>query len=72
MIPCPNCKEPIGLDLGFIIKNPVSQCPHCEVVMKFPQDKKIFEEYISVLNEIENIKRKYKGAVFGGQENKNA
>ena len=34
-MPCPSCKAPLGLTLDFIVKNPISQCPHCGVVMNF-------------------------------------
>jgi uncharacterized Zn finger protein len=70
MVPCPSCKSPIGLTLDFIIKNPISKCPNCGVVMKFKGDEKILEEYNNVINEIKNIKKQYQGAIFGHQKNK--
>lgn len=64
-LPCPSCRNPIGLDLGFIIRNPVSRCPHCDVIMEFNVNERISKEYKEVLNEIENIKKEYKGVKFG-------
>lgn len=64
-LPCPSCRTPIGLNLTFIISNPVSQCPHCGVVMRFDVNDKIAKEYKEVLKEIENIKKEYKGVRFG-------
>ena len=64
--PCPSCKQPLGLDLHFIIKNPVMQCPHCKTVMKWDVNKDIQKELNGVLNELQDIKKKYKGiATFG-------
>ena len=63
-VPCPNCKELIGLDLLFIVKNPVSQCPHCAVVMKFNIDETTITKYKQALADIENIKKQHKGVKF--------
>jgi phage FluMu protein Com len=65
-VPCPYCKEIIGLDLGFIINNPVSKCPHCETVMKFKIDNEITEKYKKVLSDIEAIKKQYSSSMFSG------
>ena len=59
-MPCPNCKESIDLDLTFIIKNPISKCPHCDVIMNFTVDKEISKSFTDVLGEIEKIKNNYK------------
>ena len=64
MIPCPNCKNSLGMDLTFIVKNPISQCPHCLVVLDFSGNKDIMKEYKNVLKEIEQIKKKSKGVTF--------
>ena len=56
--PCPSCKQPLGLD--------VMQCPHCKTVMKWNVNEDIQKELEGVLNELQDIKRKYKGiATFG-------
>lgn len=67
-VPCPSCKSPIKLTLDFIIKNPVSQCPHCGVIMKFNENQELFDEYRQVMKDIEYIKKQHKGVTFGNQK----
>ena len=57
---CPSCRTPLGIDLGFIIENPVCQCPSCEAIMSFDYNDKIAQEYKRALNEIEDIKKSIK------------
>ena len=65
-IPCPSCRQPLGLTIDFIMKHPVSQCPYCLTVMDFKPDTKIVGEYKSALKQIEDIQKKYKNvAKFG-------
>jgi hypothetical protein len=59
-LPCPSCGKDIGLDLSFIIKNPISKCPFCDVVLNFTVDKDITEKFTKVLEDIDDIKKKYK------------
>lgn len=67
-MPCPSCKTPLGLDLQFIIKNPVSVCPNCEVVLDFTVNDEIKEKYADAMKTINSIKSKYKDiAKFGGK-----
>jgi len=54
---CPSCRTPLGIDLGFIIENPVCQCPSCEAIMSFDYNEEIAQEYKKALQEIENIKK---------------
>ena len=58
-MPCLSCGQQIGLDLDFIVNNPTSQCPHCNVIMKFNIGTELREEYKKVSNEINIIKKKY-------------
>lgn len=60
-VPCPSCTTPIDLNLEFILKNPVSVCPHCQVIMNFNVDKSIQREYNKALSDMEDIKKKYSG-----------
>ena len=62
-LPCPNCKKPIGLTLEFIIKHPISACPHCEVIMDFTVNEEIKKSFNEAISEIEKIKGQYKGMV---------
>ena len=62
-LPCPNCKQPIGLTLEFIIKHPVSACPHCEVIMDFTINEEIKKSFTEAISEIDKIKKQYKGMV---------
>lgn len=57
---CPSCRTPLGIDLGFIIENPVCQCPSCEAVMSFDYNEEIAQEYKKALQEIESIKNSIK------------
>jgi len=57
---CPSCRTPLGIDLGFIIVNPVCQCPSCEAIMSFNYNEEIAAEYKKALKEIENIKNSIK------------
>ena len=56
---CASCRTPLGIDLGFIIENPVCQCPSCEAIMSFEYNEKIAKEYRKTLKEIENIKSSF-------------
>lgn len=58
-MPCPSCKAPLGLTLDFIIKNPVSQCPHCKAVMNFKASKVATDDLKKGLRQIEDLKKKY-------------
>ena len=57
---CPSCRTSLGIDLGFIIENPVCQCPSCEAIMSFDYNEEIAQEYKKALKEIENIKNSIK------------
>jgi uncharacterized protein YbaR (Trm112 family) len=58
-IPCPSCRNPLGLTLDFIIKHPIMQCPHCKTVMNFSGNKESAEEYLKGFKELEALKKKY-------------
>ena len=58
-MPCPSCKAPLGLTLDFIIKNPVSQCPHGKAVMNFKASKVATDDLKKGLRQIEDLKKKY-------------
>lgn len=62
-LPCPACKKPIGLTLQFIIKHPISACPHCDVIMDFTVNEEIKKSFTEAISEIDNIKKQYKGMV---------
>ena len=62
-LPCPACKQPIGLTLQFIIKHPISACPHCDVIMDFTVNEEIKKSFTEAISEIDNIKKQYKGMV---------
>ena len=62
-LPCPACKQPIGLTLEFIIKHPVSACPHCQVIMDFTVNEEIKKSFTEAISEIDKIKKQYKGMV---------
>jgi hypothetical protein len=62
-LPCPACKQPIGLTLEFIIKHPVSACPHCDVIMDFTVNDEIKQSFTEAISEIDKIKKQYKGTV---------
>lgn len=58
-MPCPSCKAPLGLTLDFILENPISQCPHCRVVMNFKASSVVTDDLKKGLREIEELKKKY-------------
>ena len=62
-LPCPACKKPIGLTLEFIIKHPVSGCPHCGIIMDFTVNEEIKRSFTEAISEIDKIKKQYKGMV---------
>ena len=62
-LPCPACKQPIGLTLQFIIKHPISACPHCDVIMDFTVNEEIKKSFNEAISEIDKIKKQYKGMV---------
>ena len=62
-LPCPACKKPIALSLEFIIKHPVSACPHCQVIMDFTVNEEIKKSFNEAISEIDKIKKQYKGMV---------
>ena len=62
-LPCPACRKPIGLTLEFIIKHPVSACPHCDVIMDFTVNDEIKQSFTGAISEIDKIKKQYKGMV---------
>lgn len=65
-MPCPCCKEPLGLNLQFIIKNPVSVCPKCGVVLDFSVNDEVRSKFNEAITEINKIKSRYKKiAKFG-------
>ena len=65
-LPCPACRTPLGLDLHFIIQNPVSVCPGCGIILDFSVNDEIKEKFSEAMDQIEAIKRQYKDiAKFG-------
>ena len=62
-MPCPSCKAPLGLTLDFILENPISQCPHCRVVMNFKASNVVTDDLKKGLREIEELKKKYSNIV---------
>jgi len=58
-LPCPSCGKDIGLDLTFIIKNPISKCPFCDIILNFTVDKDIKDKFSKVLEDIDSIKKKH-------------
>ena len=62
-LPCPACRKPIGLTLEFIIRHPVSACPHCDVIMDFTVNEEIKKSLTEAISEIDKIKKQYKGMV---------
>ena len=65
------CKERelnLGLDLQFIIKNPMCVCPGCGVILDFSVNDEIKEKYSDAMRTINTIKSKYKDiAKFGSK-----
>ena len=65
-MPCPACKTPVGMDLQFIIKHPVSVCPGCGIILDFSVNDEIRKKFNDAITEIDNIKSRYKNiAKFG-------
>jgi transcription initiation factor IIE alpha subunit len=65
-MPCPACKTPLGMDLQFIIKHPVSVCPGCGIILDFSVNDEIRKKFNDAITEIDNIKSRYKNiAKFG-------
>lgn len=58
-MPCPNCKQPLGLTLEFIIKHPVMQCPHCTTVLNFSGNTESAKEYLQGFKELQKLRDKY-------------
>ena len=59
-MPCPSCKISLGLDLQFIIRNPVSVCPNCEAVLDFTVNDEVKDKFKDAMKNINQIKSKYK------------
>jgi hypothetical protein len=59
-LPCPSCKNPLGLDLTFIIQNPVCVCPNCNLILDFTVNEEIKEKFQESMKLINDIKSKYK------------
>ena len=51
-MPCPSCKTQLGLDLQFIIKNPMCVCPGCGVILDFTVNDEIKEKYADAMKTI--------------------
>lgn len=65
-LPCPACRTPLGIDLHFIIKNPVSVCPGCGIILDFSVNDEIKDKFKEAMDQIEDIKKRYKNiAKFG-------
>lgn len=65
-LPCPACRTPLGIDLHFIIKNPVSVCPGCGIILDFSVNDEIKDKFKEAMGQIEDIKKRYKNiAKFG-------
>lgn len=62
-LPCPACKAPLGLTLQFIMKNPVSTCPHCQTVFNFRVGSEIKKKFTDTIKQIDTIKGRYKNIV---------
>ena len=60
-MPCPSCKNPLDITLQYILDNPVSVCPHCEVIMNFETSDIATDTLREGLREMEKIKNKYSG-----------
>ena len=65
-LPCPSCRNPIDLILEFILKHPISACPHCHTVLDFTVNDEIKNKYNEALAEIQKIKKQYQGMVRFG------
>jgi len=66
-LPCPGCRTPLGLDLAFILKHPISVCPNCGTIMNFTVNDDIKSKFKDAMDEIENVKKQYKGMVKFGK-----
>ena len=65
-LPCPACKTHLGLDLQFIIKNPVCVCPGCGIILDFTINDEIKDKFNEAMKTINDIKNRYKNiAKFG-------
>ena len=53
-MPCPSCKTTLGLDLQFIIKNPMCVCPGCGVILDFTVNDEIKEE-LCIIDENDRV-----------------
>jgi uncharacterized protein YbaR (Trm112 family) len=60
-LPCPMCRKQLGLTLEFIIKHPISACPHCKTILDFTVNEEIKKTFIDAMAEISKIKKQYKG-----------
>ena len=65
-LPCPSCRNPIDLTLEFILKHPVSACPHCQTILDFSVNDEIKQKYSEAIDEIQKIKKQYQGMVKFG------
>lgn len=59
-IPCPICRNPLGLTIEFIMENPTSKCPSCETVLTFPRNEKLYNQFKEAMAEIEKYKKQIK------------
>lgn len=62
-MPCPICKNQLGFNLEFILKNPKSKCPHCNTVFNFSVSEDVKSSFYSATHEIKEIKKKYEKMV---------
>lgn len=70
-LPCPSCKQQLGVDLLFLMKHPISQCPHCKAVMNFEVPDDVKQQVAAAFKNIEEIKAEYKDiATFGDHKSK--
>jgi len=65
-LPCPSCRQPLGINLEFILKNPISVCPNCNTIFNFNVDEDTKRLYKEAISEINKIKKEYKGSVKFG------
>jgi len=59
-IPCPVCRNPLGLTIEFIMENPTSKCPQCETVLTFPRNEELYKQFKEAQAEIEKYKKQIK------------
>lgn len=62
-MPCPACKQPLGLTLEFISKHPMCMCPNCQTMFNFEVGDDIKKSLDKALSDIDKIKKQYKGMV---------